>query len=112
MSRFTRATLQMSAGALIWAAHFLVIYAFTAIACARGFAGAEWLGLGVVPVTITAATLVAAGVAATMIWTGVRTLHAEAGSNFVGWMTVGCAALALLAILWETLPAFMIPACG
>lgn len=112
MSRFTRATLQMFAGALIWAAHFLAIYGFTAIACARGFAGADWLGIGIVPVTITAATLVASSVALAMIWTGIRTLRADTGSHFVGWMTTGCAALALLAILWETLPAFMIPACG
>ena len=37
------------AGPLVWTAHFLTLYVFTAIACARGFFHHEVLGVRIVP---------------------------------------------------------------
>ena len=43
-SGFMGKSLYALAGLLIWAFHFGAIYAFQALACARGFAGARWRG--------------------------------------------------------------------
>src|SRR3546814_6226724 len=55
------------AGRLIWAAHFLLIYGFAALACARGFADVRLLGAGVVPLIVGAATAVAILAVAAML---------------------------------------------
>ena len=106
---FTRTTLRMFSGVLIWAAHFTVIYGFTALACARGFADAKWLGLDVVTSAIVAATALAAGAVLAFVVPAKR-----AGlDNFENAMTAGAGALALLAIVWEGLvPVFIVPACS
>jgi hypothetical protein len=89
--------LWISAGVVVWALHFTIVYGFTALACARGFGGAA-------PWTVGAATLVAAALAVALIVTNL-------GSEFTRWMTAALAAAALLAILWEGLSAFMVPTC-
>lgn len=97
----------MLSGALIWAAHFLTIYGITTLACARGFAAAQWLGIGVVPWAIGVATLVALAAAAAVI----ASTRRMPVIGFTEWITAGVAALAMLAIAWEALPAIMVPAC-
>src|ERR671915_2406343 len=51
--------LSLIAGPLVWTAHFLTVYIFTAIACAHGFFDDEVLGVPIVPLVGGAATLVA-----------------------------------------------------
>ncbi len=113
---FAATTLRMFAPLLIWAVHFLAIYAFTAIACERRFADTNWLGVGVVPWTIGALTLVATAAALVTIWLALRDVPGRAPrsetSQFVHWMTAAFGALTLLAILWEALPVLLIPVCG
>lgn len=104
---FSTATLRMFSGVIIWAVHFTAIYGFTALACARGFAALQWLGIGIVPWAIGGATLLAATATLTILVAAVRT----ARDSFESWMTAGVAALALIAILWETLPVLMVPVC-
>jgi hypothetical protein len=101
-------TLRMLSGALVWALHFMTIYVFTALACARGFAEVRWLGITVVSWTIGAATTIALVAAVTIITVAMREGR-PAGFN--AWMTTSVAALAVVAIVWETLPALMVPAC-
>ncbi len=98
----------MSAPLLIWAGHFLVIYALTAIACARSF------GVGVVSSGIAAATLIATGAALFTIRAALSQRRREAGdmAAFVRWMSAAAGGLALVAILWEALPVLIVPACG
>jgi hypothetical protein len=117
--RFTSATLRILSGLLIWAAHFLVIYIFTALACARRFADLSWLGIGVVPWVIGAATLAAAAVTLVVIGLAVRDARLNTSRNnmnnmssFVPWMTAAFGGLALMAILWEALPVLLVPTCG
>jgi hypothetical protein len=91
------AALRISLGVILWALHFTVIYGFTALACARGFgASASWV--------VGVATVVAAAAALALIVTHLST-------EFTHWMTAAVAALALVAIIWEGLPALMVPAC-
>ena len=108
IGRFTSTSLRLSSGVIIWAVHFAVIYGFTALACARGFAELQWLGAGVVTWTVVGATAIA--VAATLLIL-VPAARAARGS-FEDWMTAGVAGLALIAIVWETVPVIMVPTCG
>ena len=43
------AALRMALGVMVWAAHFAVVYGFTALACARGFASAAPWVVGAEP---------------------------------------------------------------
>ena len=49
------------AGPLVWTAHFLTLYIFTAIACAHGFFDHEILGVRVVPLVGGAVTAARGG---------------------------------------------------
>jgi hypothetical protein len=104
---FWIASLHMFSGVIVWAVHFTAIYSFTALACARGFAELRWLGIGIVSWAVGAATLIAATAALVILVPAVRT----ARRSFESWMAAGTAALALIAILWETLPVMMLPVC-
>jgi hypothetical protein len=99
----------MLSGALVWALHFMTIYVFTALACARGFAEVRWLGVTLVSWTIGAATAIALAAAVTII---ALALRESRPAGFNAWMTASVAALAAIAIVWETLPALMVPACA
>jgi hypothetical protein len=96
------AWLSVFLGALIWAVHFAVIYATTSLLCARG------ASRGVVVGAVGVATLMA--LAAT-IAVFVRSGRAAAREGFLPWMAAGIAGLAALAIVWEALPALLVPAC-
>jgi hypothetical protein len=106
----------MLSGFLIWAAHFLVIYVFTALACARRFSDINWLGIGVVPWVIGTATLAAATMMLIVIGLAVRNARLDTSRNnmssFAPWMTAAFGSLALVAILWEALPVLLVPTCG
>jgi hypothetical protein len=90
--------LRLSAGPLLWLAHFGALYGFNAIACARGLPGA-------VPWVVAAATLILA------IPAGFLVLR-KRKDEFVEWLTAALAALSLLAILWQALPALMVSPCA
>lgn len=99
---------------LVWAVHFLAIYGFTALACARGFA-MEVLGVGIVAVFILGASLLATAALLITIRRAVRESNADAmpaSSRFVHWLTAAMAGLALLAVWWETLPLIWIAGCA
>ena len=109
------ATWRICAALLIWAVHFLAIYGITALACAReGAAGG--FGVDAVPWLVGAATLVAAAVLLLMIGLAVRDWRRAASSPqplpFMHWLTATVSGLALLAVLWETLPVLLVPTCS
>jgi len=97
---FARTALRMALGPIAWAAHFLAIYGFTGIACARGFGG--W-----VPAAIGLATLVAGGACTWAIVSGLRDRDA-----FERWLSAMLAAAALLAIVWEAFPVLLVKPCA
>ena len=97
---FARAGMLMSAGALCWALHFAAIYGFTGLACARGMDGT-------VPWAVGSLTLAAAIAAA-----AVMTIALRQRESFEHWLAAAIAGAALVAILWEALPAFLVPACA
>lgn len=112
-SRSNRSTLKMFSGALIWAGHFAVIYPFTALACARGFAALHWFGVGVVTWVIGIATVIAVVAVAMIIARSLGSMptHPANTTRFAHWMTAAIGGLALLAIVWEALPVLVVPTC-
>jgi hypothetical protein len=97
---FFATTLGMSAGAIIWAAHFTALYGFTALACARGLDAS-------VPWVIALAT---AAALAAMAWVVLRALPQR--GEFTGWMTVAIAGLAVIGVIYETVPLLIVPVCA
>jgi hypothetical protein len=95
-----RDALWIPSGIVVWALHFGALYGFTALACARGFAGA-------LPWVAAAATLAAVVAAALILALGLRRRQ-----DFAGWMTLSVAAFALAAIAFQTIPLFIVPACA
>lgn len=96
---FARATFTMFSSVLIWAAHFLVIYSTTGIACARNASDfVPW----VIGITTFAAVL-----ALVIVIRSAR--KAEA---FAAWMTMSLAALVLVAVIWEASAVLIVPICG
>lgn len=109
---FTRTFLIMFSGPLIWAAHFLFIYVLNGIVCARPAAQVEWLGIGAASWGINAATIVAIGtIAAIHLRIQARKTEAD-NPDFIAWIAAALSLLSIVAILWETLPVFLVPACG
>ena len=97
---FARSALLLFAGPLLWAAHFAAIYGFTGLACARTWTGA-------VPWAVACLTFAAALACAFVIAVGLRRRDV-----FEAWLGAMLAAAALVAILWEALPALLVPACA
>lgn len=105
-------------GLAIWAAHFTAIYATNALACERGLAGTALLGLPFVPVVVTAFTLLGLGGLALVMRASLRRLDppldegGETEPRFTRWFALATAALASVAVLFQGLPALVIPPCG
>jgi hypothetical protein len=98
-------------GFFVWAIHFLLVYVSTATACQFGLGNAG-------PASKTAFVTVLLGLtiaAATMvILHGIRRYRRDredAERRFRMWITVGCDALATIAIAWQIFPLLLIPPC-
>jgi hypothetical protein len=116
---FIRKSLFMMGGLLVWAAQFTTVYVFNALACARGFAGLRVFGMGVVPFVVGAVSLLAFGATVVLLLAAlwrrgpVRASREEnPADDFLRYTTVAIAALSLVAIPWNALPAFIVPPCG
>lgn len=85
-------------GLTIWAAHFFLLYAFASIYPGRGLAR----------VLSLIATIPALAGSAWLLWFATRK---QGGDAFAGWVRkVGAlgAALAIVAMIWQALPALMV----
>ena len=69
------------AGPLVWSVHFLSIYVFTAIACARGFFPDEILGIRTVPLVGSAFSLIAIALIADALYVSWRRWRGDGGSE-------------------------------
>jgi hypothetical protein len=114
-------------GPMVWIAHFLSIYIFTALACARGFFEVEALGLPIVPLVGGAVTLVAvvlivdAGVLSWRRWRGAQgeaqplpphdDNHSASRRRFMGYAGLLLSGIALIATIWEALPVLFFTTC-
>ena len=113
-NRFPRTALFTAAGLLIWAADFLFIYVFAAVACARGYANATVLGAGIVPLASFVATVFALAATGAIIAAGARRAGRTGSGNgaFLGSLAAIAALVALIAIVFTALPGLMLRTCG
>jgi hypothetical protein len=118
MGGFVGRSLFMMGGLIVWAVHFGAIYMFNAIVCARGVAGTVVMGVGIVPLGVGAMTVLALLAAAALAIAGYRrSARAKGGSHrasdeFIDRLAMTVAALALVAIIWNTVPGFVLPPCS
>jgi phosphatidylserine synthase len=99
MTSFVGTSLRISAGVIVWAVHFTILYGATSLSCARGEPRlAVWIA--------ALATAAAVLLAATIVVREWRQRDA-----FESWLAAALAALALVAIVWEALPMLIVPAC-
>ena len=96
---FATTGLRMASGGIVWAVHFAVIYGATALACARGNAR-------LVPWVIGLATLLGVAFTAAII---VRSYPRR--DAFAHWMAAAVAGIAMLAMVWEAIAAFVARSC-
>jgi hypothetical protein len=104
-------------GLIAWAAQFTIIYGVTSIACERGYADVTWFGIGLVPSTVMAATLLAFAATAYLLYGAVQTRrHMGEGTHptdrFLNDTALVVSGLSLITVLWHGLPALIVPACG
>lgn len=117
-SSFIHRTLLMISGLLIWAVQFGFVYTVTALACVRGFAGVEVLGIGIVPLAVVAATVASLALTAALMALPAREMRpTQSGEDikpvdtFLTYTTVTIGALSLIAIALTGLPVLIVPAC-
>jgi hypothetical protein len=116
------------AGPLVWSAHFLLIYVFTALACARGFFHDEILGIRIVPLVGSALSLVAVALIIDALYLSWRRWQGGLADDerlpgtqdddgttsrrqFMARAGLLLSAVALVATVWQTLPVFFFASC-
>lgn len=115
---FVAVLIATAAGLLIWAAHFLIVYGSTALACTPGIGDGEEPGSNVVPTTVGMVTAVAVFAVLSALVLARRSpdlnpVRADEGSlqRFLRWMAGAIAALSLVAITLEGVTVIFVPPC-
>lgn len=109
-SPFTHDFLLLFSAPLIWGLHFVAIYGFNGVLCARPGANASWLGLSVATWVVVAAGLAAAAAIVACMAVAPRDAARE-NRRFMRWVARGLGGLAIVAIAWETMSVLLIPSC-
>jgi hypothetical protein len=117
------------AGPLVWSVHFLSIYVFTALACARGFFHDEVLGIRLVPLVGSLLSLVAIALIVDALWLSWRRWRGDLADDqpppapsrdgdamasrrqFMAYAGLLLSGVALIATIWQTLPVFFFASC-
>lgn len=111
-SSFTRVFLFMLAGPILWAVHFLFVYAVNGVACARPPLHGGWLDVPLSSWIIIAASLLTLAAMA-LAYLCLRTRTPRLGdAQFVPWLAGALSLLSALAVVWETLPVLLAPGCA
>lgn len=111
-TRFGIELLYLIAGPAIWMTHFLFIYAVNALGCARPAWNGAWMGMPATSWIIIGGSAVALGGMALAAWRQRWRVRTSGVPAFHAWLTAALCGLSAVAVLWETLPVFLLPACG
>ncbi|OGB21206.1 MAG: hypothetical protein A3I66_02425 [Burkholderiales bacterium RIFCSPLOWO2_02_FULL_57_36] len=102
----------MFSGPLIWAVHFVAIYGFIGIVCARPAMNLVWLGIGIATWGVIGAGFAAiAAIAAVYLRIKPRDAAPD-NRSFIRWMSLTLSLLSAIAVVWETMAIFLVPACA
>jgi uncharacterized membrane protein YeiB len=118
-ARIGPAIICLAGGFVIWMGHFLFIYSFTGLACARpDWAGRTLIGQPLIPSVIGIATAVALAALLLVVVRARANSNAAAASaaitdpRFSQQIALGGAGLATIAVLWQGLFSILtVPAC-
>jgi hypothetical protein len=108
---FTGTTFLIWSGLLIWAADFLFVYVFAALACARGFADVRVFGIEVVSLTtvlVSGVALAATALLLVRIRKRAAQIQSDQRVRFVSFLVTALAVLGAIAIAWTTLPPLLL----
>jgi hypothetical protein len=112
------AVLLSLAGLVVWAVHFTAIYMITAVACERALVGHTLLGVPLVPALVGIATLVALALLGIVVRPALRGLGGprmeggETEPRFTRWFAASTGTLSALAVVFQAMPALLLPGCG
>ena len=111
--RFTPTAFTLMGGLLIWITNFVFVYSFAAVACARGFAHLETLGIRIVPLVTTSATCLsfAATVALLVMARRRGRARSDASTQFIEFVAMATGGLALVALVFLALPPLLTSSC-
>ena len=105
--------LDVAFGFFVWAAHFLIVYIATALACALGpLAASDGGGRAALLTALVLVTLAAAAIVILHALRRYRQQRELSDHGFPLSVTIGCDAIALVAIVWQLFPIFLVPACA
>jgi hypothetical protein len=116
--RFIAVIAHLLAGLIVWAAAFAAAYTVTAIVCARRLGEVAVLGLAMLPLSIGAITVAALAATAAIAVAAYRRLPAGAERGptdtrgFVHAVALTVALLAIVAIIWNGVPALFFSTCA
>lgn len=111
--RFGAAVWQATAPLLLWALHFFVLYVVVAAGCMRGWADARWAGWPAVNLGLGVFSLAALALTVAMGWRSLRGLkEAQRSESLLPALRLGSGVLALVGIVWDSVPLLMIAPCG
>lgn len=116
---FPRTAFFIVGALLIWAADFLFLYVFAALACARGYSDVAVMGINVLPFATGVSTGIALIASAVLFITARRragSLMPDGGGGtnvaFIGGAACVAVLLAVIAIVFTALPGLMLRTCG
>lgn len=96
---FAATAARISAGVVVWALHFALLYGVTSVACSRGAAAAAG------PVIAVATAVAVALLLPIIVLAWRRRAEFEAG------LGAALGGFALIGVLWNALPLLFVPAC-
>lgn len=120
MSRADSTTPQTSsltllmAGLIVWMVRFLAVYLIAEAICSRGWEATTIAGIGILPAFIVGSAVVAILLDVWIALIAYRRLQfadTDFSSRFMASVALAVAAISVLAIVWEALPVFILPAC-
>lgn len=102
-------------GAIVWSAHFLVMYTAGALICSKVVAADHERQFQILATVATSMALVSLLCFLTWQSARIRRGHSaignSAGPQFLRITSIMLAALAMLGVLWVALPVVLLPAC-
>jgi undecaprenyl pyrophosphate phosphatase UppP len=96
---------------MLWAVHFLAVYVATALACVLGLGAAGAGARSGFVATLALVTVAAAAAALLHAAWRYRQQRAVPDLQFRMAVTIGCDAIASVAIIWQLFPILLVPPC-